>query len=106
MQHPGKLVKALAAMQQNVERIQTELAQSQFEGSAGGGLVRITLTGKGEAVQAFIDPAVLEEDAETAAELVVAAINAANAEKERVSRAKLAGIAGGLLPAAMRLPGT
>jgi DNA-binding YbaB/EbfC family protein len=106
MQHPGKLVKALAAMQQNVERIKAELAQSQFAGSAGGGLVRVVLTGSGEAVRVDIDPTVLEEDAETLGELVVAAINAANAEKERVSRAKLAGIAGGLLPAAIRLPGT
>lgn len=106
MHHPGKLVKALAAMQQNVERIKTELAQAHFEGSSGGALVRVVLAGSGEAVKVVIDPAVLEEDAETAAELVLAAINAANAEKERVSRSKLASVAGGLLPAAMRLPGT
>jgi DNA-binding YbaB/EbfC family protein len=105
MQNPGKLVKALATMQKNVERIQKELEDAHFEGVSGGKLVRVVLTGKGEAVQVDIDSVVLEEDAQTAGELVLAAINAANAEKERVSKAKLGSIAGGLLPTGFKLPG-
>lgn len=105
MQNPGKLVKALATMQKNVERIQKELETSQFEGSAGGGLVRVALTGKGEATRVDIDPVVLEEDAQTVGELVQAAINAANVEKERASKAKLGSVAGGLLPTGFKIPG-
>lgn len=104
MQNPGKLIKAMTAVQANVTKIQKELAETQFEGKAGGGLVKVVVTGKGEAVSANIDAEVLKEDAETVADLFVAAFNDAANQKEALAKDKFKSVAGGLLPAGIALP--
>lgn len=75
----AQLLQQAQKMQQQVMAAQQELAQSEVEGSAGGGLVTARVSGAGELVALDIDPrAVDPEDTETLADLVVAAVRDAN----------------------------
>src|SRR3712207_7175865 len=68
-----QLMKQAQKMQAQLEAAQQELAQAQVEGTAGGGLVKATVTGSGELLNLVIDPqAVDPDDVETLADLVVA----------------------------------
>jgi DNA-binding YbaB/EbfC family protein len=104
MQHPGKLMKSIAAMQANMTRIQAEIAASEFNGKAANGLVEVVVNGKGETLRATMNPAVKDEDAETIAALFVVAFNDAHRQKEELSKSKLSGIGAGLIPAGFKLP--
>ncbi|GHA97062.1 YbaB/EbfC family nucleoid-associated protein [Streptomyces termitum] len=84
-------------MQQDLARAQQELAATEVEGRAGGGLVTATVTGSGELRALVIDPkAVDPEDTETLADLVVAAVQAANDNARQLQQAKLGPLAQGL----------
>ncbi|MFH8726388.1 YbaB/EbfC family nucleoid-associated protein [Streptomyces termitum] len=84
-------------MQQDLARAQQELAATEVEGRAGGGLVTATVTGSGELRALVIDPkAVDPEDTETLADLVVAAVKAANDNAQQLQQAKLGPLAQGL----------
>ena len=75
-----QLLKQAQKMQQDLADAQAELAEAEVEGSAGGGLVKATVSGAGELRSLVIDPkAVDPEDTETLADLVVAAVRDANA---------------------------
>ncbi|MEU3609463.1 YbaB/EbfC family nucleoid-associated protein [Streptomyces sp. NPDC035033] len=84
-------------MQQDIARAQQELAATEVEGQAGGGLVKATVTGAGELRGLVIDPkAVDPEDTETLADLVVAAVKAANDNAQQLQQAKLGPLTQGL----------
>ncbi|MFD3661347.1 YbaB/EbfC family nucleoid-associated protein [Streptomyces sp. NPDC058659] len=84
-------------MQQDLARAQDELAKTEVEGQAGGGLVKATITGSGELRGLVIDPkAVDPEDTETLADLIVAAVHAANENAQQLQQAKLGPLAQGL----------
>ncbi|MFE6226765.1 MULTISPECIES: YbaB/EbfC family nucleoid-associated protein [unclassified Streptomyces] len=84
-------------MQQDLARAQQELAATEVEGQAGGGLVKATVTGSGELRALVIDPkAVDPEDTETLADLVVAAVQAANDNAQQLQQTKLGPLAQGL----------
>ncbi|GGR12872.1 MULTISPECIES: YbaB/EbfC family nucleoid-associated protein [Streptomyces] len=84
-------------MQQDLARAQQELAATEVEGQAGGGLVKATVTGSGELRALVIDPkAVDPEDTETLADLVVAAVKAANDNAQQLQQTKLGPLAQGL----------
>jgi nucleoid-associated protein EbfC len=73
------LLKQAQQMQQQMMTAQEELAQTEVQGSAGGGLVTATVTGTGELVGLAIDPTAVDpDDPETLADLVVAAVRDAN----------------------------
>ena len=76
-----QLLKQAQKMQQQVASAQAELAEAQLTGTAGGGLVTVTITGTGEITGVKIDPkAVDPDDVETLEDLVLAALhNAAEA---------------------------
>ena len=73
-------------MQHKLMEAQEQIASTQVEGQAGGGLVRVTLNGSGEVLGIVIDPQVVDpNDVETLQDLVVAALrNAADAMREKV----------------------
>ncbi|WP_329622589.1 YbaB/EbfC family nucleoid-associated protein [Streptomyces sp. NBC_01255] len=84
-------------MQQDLARAQDELARTEVEGQAGGGLVKATITGSGELRGLVIDPkAVDPEDTETLADLIVAAVHAANENAQQLQQTKLGPLAQGL----------
>ena len=85
------------AMQQQLLNAQQELAETEVEGSAGGDLVRATITGAGELLGLQIKPeAVDPEDTETLADLIVAAVRDATSKSQALAAAKLGPLAGGL----------
>jgi nucleoid-associated protein EbfC len=91
------LLQQAQQMQQDLAAAQQELAETTVEGSAGGGLVRATVTGAGDLRALVIDPeAVDPDDTETLADLVVAAIHSANESAQKIQQAKLGPLAQGL----------
>ncbi|MFI7274277.1 YbaB/EbfC family nucleoid-associated protein [Streptomyces sp. MS19] len=92
-----QLLQQAQKMQQDLAAAQQELAETPVEGSAGGGLVKATVTGSGELTALVIDPrAVDPEDTETLADLVVAAVRDANSAAQDLAREKLGPLAQGL----------
>lgn len=91
------LLQQAQKMQQDLARAQEELAETSVEGLAGGGLVKATVNGSGELLALAIDPkAVDPEDTETLADLVVAAVHAANQNAQQIQQEKLGPLAQGL----------
>jgi DNA-binding YbaB/EbfC family protein len=97
----ANLQRMAQQMQQEMLRIQGELAETQVDGSAGGGVVKATVTGKQELVSVTIDPSAIDpEDAEMLQDLIVAAVNDALRASRDVAEQKMSAVTGG-----MQLPG-
>jgi DNA-binding YbaB/EbfC family protein len=97
----ANLQRMAQQMQQELMRIETELASTQVEGSAGGGVVSATVTGTQELVGVTIDPSAVDPaDVEMLQDLVVAAVNEALRSSRMLAAEKRAAVTGGL-----RLPG-
>lgn len=92
-----QLMKQAQKMQQQVASAQAELAEAEVTGTAGGGLVKVTLTGLGEVKALKIDPKVVDaDDVETLEDLVVAALHAGAEEVRQLTEAKMGPATGGL----------
>lgn len=92
-----EILQQAQKMQQDFAAAQEELAATEVEGQSGGGLVRATVNGSGELRDLVIDPkAVDPEDTETLADLVLAAVHAANENARRLQQEKLGPLAEGL----------
>ncbi|MER7759989.1 YbaB/EbfC family nucleoid-associated protein [Streptomyces sp. NPDC097619] len=92
-----QLLQQAQKMQRDLAEAQAQLAEAEVEGQAGGGLVKATVTGSGELRSLVIDPkAVDPEDTETLADLVVAAVQAANENAQALQQEKLGPLAQGL----------
>jgi len=92
-----QLLQQAQKMQQDLAAAQQELAEASVEGSAGGGLVKATVTGAGELKGLVIAPeAVDPEDTETLADLVLAAVRDANSTAQELQQQKLGPLAQGL----------
>ena len=86
----GNLQRMAQQMQQEMERIQAELAETEVEGSAGGGVVRAVVTGKQSVVSVTIDPSAVDaDDVEMLQDLVTAAVNEALDASRRVAEQKM-----------------
>jgi nucleoid-associated protein EbfC len=86
----GNLQRMALQMQQEMERIQAELAETEVEGSAGGGVVRAVVTGKQSVVSVTIDPSAVDaDDVEMLQDLVTAAVNEALDASRRVAEQKM-----------------
>jgi DNA-binding YbaB/EbfC family protein len=93
--------KMLMQMQQQMARVQAELETATVEGSAGGGVVKATVTGKQDLVGLVIDPSAVDPaDVEMLQDLVVAAVNEALTASKEMSEQKMGAITAGL-----RIPG-
>ncbi|GAB3107989.1 YbaB/EbfC family nucleoid-associated protein [Streptomyces calidiresistens] len=92
-----QLLQQAQKMQQDLARAQEELAETIVEGSAGGGLVKASVTGAGELTGLVIAPAAVDpEDTETLADLVLAAVRDANESARELAQRKLGPLAEGL----------
>ena len=97
----GNLAKMAQQMQQQMLRVQEELATTTVDGSAGGGVVRATVTGRQELVSVSIEPALVDpDDVDMLQDLLVAAVNDALRGSRELAESKMAGVTGGL-----RIPG-
>jgi nucleoid-associated protein EbfC len=96
-----QLLAAAAAMQSQLMNAQQELAETEVEGTAGGGLVTVTVNGQGEFIDlkisaAAIDPGDPEETAQTLSDLVLAAYRDACREADDLQEEAMAPFAAGL----------
>lgn len=96
----GLLARA-QAMQAQLMQAQEELADTTVQGSAGGDLVKATVTGNGELVALEISPEACDpEDTETLADLVIAAVRDATSRSRELATQKMPqlpeGMGGGL----------
>jgi DNA-binding YbaB/EbfC family protein len=100
----AQLMQQAQRMQENMQRAQEDLAKVEVTGSAGGGMVSVTITGRMECRKVRIDPGVLS-DPEMAEDLVAAAFNDAVNKVNAESQAKMAAATAGMpIPPGMKLP--
>ena len=98
------LMKQAQMMQENMKRAQEQLAQTEIEGQAGAGMVKVVMTCAHDVRRVSIDPSVLE-DREMLEDLVAAAVNDAVRRGEALTQEKMAGFTAGLnLPPVFKLP--
>jgi len=100
------MMKKAQAMQAQLQEAQEALARLDVEGLSGGGMVKVTLTGKGEMKAVAIDPSLLTPaDKEMVEDLILAAYNDAKGKAERAAAEKMSALTEGLpLPPGMKLP--
>ena len=93
----NNLMKQAQRMQRQMEEAQKELEEKEVEAAAGGGAVKVKVSGKKEIVAVTIDPEVVDpEDVEMLEDLIMAAANAALRKMDEVSQSSMAKITGGL----------
>jgi len=107
MKGPMQQILAQAQkMQENVKRLQDEIARMEVTGESGAGMVKVTLTGKHQAKKVEISPDALTEDKEFLEDLIAAAINDATQKIEAASSSKMSSATAGMqLPPGMNLGG-
>ena len=100
------MMKKAEEMQRKMAELQDEAGRATVEGRSGGGLVSITLNGKGEMQGLKIDPSLFKEDDVTVLEdLIVTAHNEAKTKAEQMMQQKMAELSQGLqLPPGVKLP--
>ncbi|MFI6154062.1 YbaB/EbfC family nucleoid-associated protein [Kitasatospora sp. NPDC051170] len=92
-----QLLKQAQKMQQDLAQAQQELAEARVTGTAGGGLVEATVTGSGVLVALTIAPAAADpEDTETLADLVLAAVQNATQEAQKMQAERMGPLTQGL----------
>lgn len=100
----AQMMQQAQKMQENLQKAQEELARLEVTGSAGGGMVSVTLTGAKECRKVRIDPTLLS-DAEMLEDLIAAAFNDASNKIDTESKSRMgAATAGMQLPPGMKLP--
>ena len=100
----AQLMQQAQRMQENMQRVQEELAKAEVSGAAGGGMVSVTITGRMECRKVRIDPSVLA-DPEMAEDLIAAAFNDAVNKANAMSQEKLGAATAGMpLPPGMKFP--
>ncbi|HUI35801.1 MAG TPA: YbaB/EbfC family nucleoid-associated protein [Stellaceae bacterium] len=106
MKNLGQLMKQAQQMQQKMGEIQAQLETVEMTGMAGGGMVQITLNGKGDLKKIKIDKSVLDpSDSEVVEDLIVAAFSDARQKVQAHTEAEMHKLTGGLnLPGGLKLP--
>ena len=106
MKNLGQLMQQAQEMQNRLAEMQSRLGEIEVTGTAGAGMVEVTLSGKNEARGVKIDPKLFaESERHVVEDLIVAAINDARAKIEARVAAKMSELTGGLqLPPGFKLP--
>ena len=106
MKNLAQMMKQAQEMQSKVAEMQERLANVEVTGVAGGGMLEVRMTGKGEMRGMKIDPALVNPDeTEVLEDLIMAAVNDAKAKSDALAREEMQKLTGGLnLPPGMNLP--
>ena len=94
-----RMMRQAQQLQNRLAKAQEELEAMSVEGSAGGGVVRVTMTGKQEVTEVVIEPEAAE-DVDLLQDLVAAAVNDAFARTQQLAAEKMGAVTGG-----MNIPG-
>src|SRR5476649_3090511 len=99
------LMKQAQQMQDNMKKMQDELALVEVEGQSGAGLVKVTMTCKNDVRRVTIDPSLLADDKDMLEDLVAAAFNDAVRKAEATTQEKMSGMTAGMpMPPGFKLP--
>ena len=99
------LMQQAQKMQENMKRLQDELAATEAEGQSGAGMVKVTMSCKHDVRRVAIDPSLGGDDKEMLEDLVAAAFNDAIRRAEEISQQKMASVTAGMpLPPGLKLP--
>ena len=106
MKNLGDMMKQVQAMQSRMTDMQAKLEAATVTGQSGGGLVKVTLTGKGAMTALHVDSSLLkDEEKEILEDLIVAAHADAKAKSEALMAEEMKSVTGGMaLPPGMKLP--
>ncbi len=97
-------MKQAQAMQENMQKAQEELANTEVTGQSGAGLVEVVMTCRHDVKKISIDPALMEDDREVLEDLIAAAMNDAVRKVEKTTEEKMGGLTAGLNIPGMKLP--
>lgn len=106
MKNLGQMMKQAQAMQAKMQEMQAVLDRAEVTGVSGGGMVTVTVTGKGEMRRIKIDPKLADpNEVGMLEDLIVAAVNDARGKADQLKEAEMAKLTGGLqLPPGFKLP--
>jgi hypothetical protein len=106
MKNLGNMLKEAQKLQSKMAEMQQKLAETEMTGSAGGGMVNVTLNGKGEMRKVKIDPSLADpNETEILEDLIVAAANDAKAKIDQHLQTEMAELTGGLqMPPGFKMP--
>ena len=109
MRNLAHLMQKAKAVQEEIAAMKDALESMRFEGESGGGAVKAVVNGRGELLEVMLNPAMAAsrdgEDMALLEDLIVVAVNAAQAKRDSVRDAKMKEISGGLgLPPGLDLP--
>jgi nucleoid-associated protein EbfC len=101
----GNLMKQAQQMQENMKKMQEQLATVEVEGQSGAGMVKVVMTCRNDVKRVTIDPSLLGDDKEMLEDLVAAAVNDAVRKAEATTQERMGGFTAGMgLPAGFKLP--
>ena len=106
MKNIGEMMKQVQAMQSRMAEMQAKLEQSTVTGQSGGGMVKVTMTGKGAMTRLETDPPLIKADEKDILEdLIIAAHSDAKGKSEAMMAEQMKDLTGGLpLPPGLKLP--
>ena len=106
MKNLGQMLKQAQALQSKMVEMQEQLAREEVTGASGGGMVQVTMSGKGDVRKIKIDPALANADEiEILEDLIVAAVNDARGKAEARMAESMGQLTGGIpLPPGFKLP--
>ena len=93
----ANLMKNAGKIQELMKQTQDELAKMLITGEAGAGMVVATVNGASELINLDISDEALKESKEVLSELIIAAVNNANAKAKQISQEKMMAVSGGLM---------
>ena len=101
----GNIMRQAQKMQENVQKVQDEIANMEVEGQSGAGLVKITMTGRHDVKRVQIDDSLFEDDKEILEDLIAAAVNDAVRNIESTQKSKMDAATEGMpLPPGFKMP--
>lgn len=99
------LMKQAQSMQDNMKKMQEDIANLEVEGESGAGMIKVTMTGRYDVTKVGLDDSVLKEDKEIIEDLLAAAVNDAVRKVELINKEKMGGLAQGFnLPDGFKMP--
>ena len=106
MKNIGNMLKQAQEMQTKMAEVQERLAAMEVEGTAGAGLVTVTMSGKNDIKKVKIDPSLIDpNEAEVLEDLIVAAASDAKTKVDETMQEEMAKLTGGMeMPPGMKLP--
>ena len=101
----GNLMKQAQMMQENMKKMQEQLASMEVEGQSGAGMVKVVMNGRHDVKRVSIDPSLLSDDKDMLEDLVAAAMNDAVRKIDATSQEKMGALTAGMgLPPGFKMP--